>query len=70
MGWNINWFRRRNVYLSSDELKCIVEDDTIFGTIKDDTILCVVQDEQKTGTVQEEIIQGYLQNDQINQNIE
>ena len=70
MGWNINWFRRRNVYLPSDELKCTVEDDTIIGTIENNTIYCKIQDEQATGMLKEETIQGYVQNDQINQNIE
>ena len=69
MGWNINWFRKRNVYLSSDELKCIVEDDTIFETIENDAILCTIQDDTLTGIVKEETIIGYVQNDQINQNI-
>ena len=70
MGWNINWFRRRNVYLPSDELKCTVEDDNIYGKIEDDTILCAIQDEQVIGTLQEETIQAYVQNEEINQNIE
>ena len=75
MGWNLNWFRRRNVYLplnvsTFDELKCTLEDDTILGAIEDDTIYCTLQDEQVTGMVQEETIQGYVQNEEINQNIE
>ena len=70
MGWNINWFRRKKVYLPSDEITCIVEDDIIYGKIEDDTILCAIQDEQVTGTVKEETIRGYVQNEEINQNIE
>jgi len=69
MGWNINWFRRKKVYLPSDELKCTVEDDTIYGKIELETILCKIEDDQVTGAVQEEIIKGYAQNEEINQNI-
>ena len=70
MGWNINWFRRKNVYLASDELKCAIEDETIYGSIEKDTIFCSIQEEKFTGMVQEEVMQGYVQNGQINQNIE